>query len=124
MKRLVPTLVLAAFSIGLAFCLATPGLAQTKKTSEKRTVTGCLQKGEEADEFSITGEDGKRYDLTSSAVNLSKHLGHRVTVTGTFKAESAEKEEQEKEEYGKKGGGSEAGDIRVETLKMVSDKCQ
>ena len=87
------------------------------------TVTGCLQKGDEPDEFSITGEDGKTYDLHSTAVNLSKHLGHKVTVTGKFKAESSEKEKAESEEHEKKGA-VEAGEIRVTTLKMVSDTCK
>jgi len=77
-----------------------------------------LQKGDEADEFSITGENGKTYDLRSSTVDLSKHLGHKVTVTGTLKAE------KEKEENEKKEAGAEAGDIRVTSLKMVSDTCK
>lgn len=69
------------------------------------------------------GEDGKTYGLRSKAVNLSQHLGHKVTVTGMFRAESAEKEKGEAEEHEKKEA-SEAGDIRVTGLKMVSDKCQ
>lgn len=56
-------------------------------------------------------------------MNLSQHLGHKVTVTGMFRVESAEKEKGEAEEHEKKEA-SEAGDIRVTGLKMVSDKCQ
>ena len=124
MKRPVRVFSSAVVSLVLGFCVSTAGFAQTKTASEKKTVTGCLQKGDEADEFSITGEDGKRYDLSSSAVDLSKHLGHKVTVTGTFKAESYEKEKGEQEENEKKEGSSEAGDIRVTSLKMVSDSCK
>ena len=47
-----------------------------------------------------------------------KHLGHKVTVTGTLKAESYEKEKEETEEHEKKEA-AEAGDIRVTNLKMV-----
>jgi len=61
--------------------------------------------------------------LRSSAVDLSKHLGHKVTVTGTLKAESYEKEKGEREENEKKEA-VEAGDIRVTNLKMVSDTCK
>ena len=86
-------------------------------------MTGCLQKGDEPGEYSITGEDGKTYGLRSKAVNLSQHLGHKVTITGTLRAESAEKEKGEAEEHEKKEA-VEAGDIRVTDLKMVSDKCQ
>jgi hypothetical protein len=35
---------------------------QSKATKHKAvTVTGCLQKGDEAGEYLITSEDGKRY---------------------------------------------------------------
>ncbi len=56
---------------------------QTKtKGGKSVTVTGWLQKGDEAGEYSVTGEDGKRYGLrASNNVDLSKHLGHKVTVT-------------------------------------------
>jgi len=46
-----------------------------------------------------------------------------VTVTGTLKAESSEKEKGEREENEKKEA-VEAGDIRVTNLKMVSDTCK
>jgi hypothetical protein len=72
---------------------------------------------------SIPSPDGKTYGLRSKTVKLSQHLGHKVTVTGTFKAESAENEKGEAEEHEKKES-TEAGDIRVTDLKMVSDKCQ
>src|SRR5260370_14754732 len=78
MNRLARLLVLVAVPLVLGLWVTSPGFAQKKATGEKRTVTGCLQKGDEADEFSITGEDGKNYDLTSSAVDLGKHLVHKV----------------------------------------------
>lgn len=123
MNRLARLFLLVAISCVL-FCVTSMGLAQTKTTGGKTTVTGCLQKGDEANEFSITGENGKTYDLRSSTVDLSKHLGHKVTVTGSLKAEKYEKEKEEKEENEKKEGGIEAGDIHVTSLKMVSEICK
>src|SRR6266567_3091006 len=113
MNRVVRLLLMAAVAFVLGFYCTPTGFAQEKSAGGKTTVTGCLQKGDEADEFSITGEDGKTYGLRSSAVDLAKHLGHKVTVTGMLKAESYEKEE-----------AVEAGDIRVTNLKMVSDSCK
>src|SRR6267378_2229225 len=93
--------------------------SQTKTKSGKAvTVTGCLQKGDEAGEYSITSEDGKRYGLRSKSVDLSKHLGHKVTVTGTKMRE----EKEEKEE--KQAGGGEYADLQVTNLKMISQSCQ
>ena len=116
----VTTLILACLFAVCVFALA----AGQQKSSTKNgnlTVTGCLQKGDEADEFALTGDDGKLYDLKSSSVKLAEHVGHKVTVSGKFKAEAYEKgEEKEAKERGKK----EAGDITVSSLKMVSSSCQ
>ena len=81
------------------------------KSGQNMTVTGCLAKGAEADEFAIT-QDGKTYGLRSKNVKLADHLGHKVSVTGKFQPE---KDEAEK--------GKEAGDITVTSLKMISTSC-
>ena len=77
-----------------------------------------MQKVDEAGEYSITSRDGKRYGLRSKAVDLSKHLGHKVTVSGTKMRE----EKEEKEE--KRAAGGEYADLRVTNLKVVSQSCQ
>jgi hypothetical protein len=109
--------------LAVGFYVTPTASAQEKTATSKTTVTGCLQKGDEPGEYSITGEDGKTYGLRSKAVNLSQHLGHKVTVMGTLRAESAEKEKGEAEEHEKKEA-AEAGDIRVTSLKMVSEQCK
>lgn len=123
MQKLVRLFALLAFTLALGVYVSPSASAQEKSAGGKTTITGCLQKGDEAGEYSITGEDGKTYGLRSQAVNLSEHLGHKVTVTGTLRPESAEKEKGEAEEHEKKEA-AEAGDIRVTNLKMVSEKCQ
>src|SRR5216110_817537 len=123
MQKFVRFSALLAFAIALGVYVAPNASAQEKSASGKTTMTGCLQKGDEAGEYSITGEDGKTYGLRSKAVNLSEHIGHKVTVMGTLRAESAEKEKGEAEEHEKKEA-AEAGDIRVTSLKMVSEQCK
>jgi len=123
MQKLVQLCALLLFVFALGAYVTPSASAQEKSADSKTIVTGCLQKGDEAGEYSITGEDGKTYGLRSKSVKLSQHLGHKVTITGTLMAESAEKEKGEVEEHEKKGT-TEAGDIRVTDLKMVSDKCQ
>src|SRR5215469_14131223 len=100
-------LLLFVFALG---AYVAPRASAQEKTAGSKTVTGCLQKGDEAGEYSITGEDGKTYGLRSKTVKLSQHLGHKVTVTGTLRAESAEKEKGEAQEHEKKEV-AEAGDI-------------
>ena len=156
MKSLVHLLVFFTVSFAFGFYCTPSGFAQEKSASGKTTVTGCLQKGDEANEFSITGEftafkipdsinnqynahyvDIDVYGTLNFTKNvgvqagyrsldlgyLIKHVGHKVTVTGTLKAESYEKEKGESEEHEKKEA-VEAGDIRVVNLKMVSDSCK
>lgn len=122
MQKLVQLFALLVFVFALG-AYVTPSASAQKKAGSKTTVTGCLQKGDEAGEYSITGEDGKTYGLRSTTVKLSQHLGHKVSVTGTLKPESAEKEKGEAEEH-EKNEAAEAGDIRVTQLKMVSETCQ
>ena len=93
-----------------------------KSANPMRTVTGCLQKGDEPGEFAITGEDGKVWGLRSSAVKLEDHVGHKVTITGSATAES-KAEEKKEGEVEKASNKEEYGDIRVASLKMVSDSC-
>ncbi len=120
MKRDFILTVAACFALATSVFAFAASVQQGEKKAAGKTVTGCLQKGDEADEFSLTGDDGKRYDLRSSAVKLGAHVGHKVTVTGSFKPEGKEKDEDEAKEGGKK----EAGDIQVKSLKMVSSSCK
>jgi len=114
-------------SMVLALLMSLTALAQdtTKPSddqSKTKAVTGCLQKGDQADQFSITGEDGKSWDLRSSTVKLADHVGHQVTVTGspTREAKAEEKKEGQVENAARKEG---LGELRVTDLKMVSPSC-
>ena len=81
------------------------------------TLTGCLQKGNEADVFAVTGGDGRNYELVSSNVKLSAHVGHKVRVSGTLMEEESEEQEGE-------AGERWAGKMYVRSLKMVSETCK
>lgn len=98
--------------------------AKKAPAGPRQTVTGCLQKGDEAGGFMITGEDGKVWEVHGKAVKLAGHVGHTVTVTGSAgkrsKAQEAQLEASEKKEAGEK----EHGDLRVTGLKMVSSSCK
>jgi hypothetical protein len=103
-------------AVSLVFTLFSfSGLAGQEKPKESKgkttTVTGCLQKGDEENEFAIS-EGNKKYELTSRSVALKDHVGHTVTVTGTMKSEKGEEAE------------GWAGQITVTSLKMVSTSCK
>src|SRR5215470_18915304 len=109
-----PKLPLAVLLLCIAVCPVTlwgQDTTASKQVASKARhhqveVTGCLQKSNEAGEFSITGEEGKTWDLRSRSVKLSKHVGHKVAVTGTpyheTRAEEAKEEKAEKNEAAEK----------------------
>jgi hypothetical protein len=109
--RIVSTIILTG-TIGLGLNVGF-GFAKdkaAKMTGQTMTVTGCLkQEPKEKNEYLITGEDGKTWGLKSRTVKLSEHLNHKITVTGKVT---------------KGGHESEAGDLDVSNLQMVSQSCQ
>jgi hypothetical protein len=85
-----------------------------------------VQKGHEPGKMSITGEDGKTWDVTSKSVKLDEHVGHQVTLTGSARRESKAQEKAEEKKEGqveKAAGKEEYGDLSVTDLKMVSETC-
>src|SRR5256885_5977419 len=95
---------LITLSLSVPNVRSVPGLAgQPQQVKPKPVkVTGCLEKGDEENEFVITDKAGKKYEIESKSVALAGHVGHTVTVKGTVLAE--EKGESEaKEEKGEKG---------------------
>ena len=124
-------LIVALFVSLCPVAVRTQETAAPAKTAKpmhsKLTVTGCLQKGESPDEFLITGKNGKTWELHSKTVKLDEHVGHTLTVTGVrhheSKAEEAKEEKIEGKES-KEAEAKEAGDLRVTSLKMVSESCK
>jgi uncharacterized protein DUF5818 len=126
---LVAVLVVSVFPISLRAQESSAQEKSEEKMEHKSTrhtesVTGCLQKGDEAGGFSLTGDDGKMWELSSRKVKLADHVGHKVTVTGVPAHHSKTHEEKMETTEKKEAAGKEYGDLRVSSLKMVSESCQ
>ena len=115
---LIPMLCLSLYPVALIAQTAAP----EKKAEKSQTVTGCLQKGDEAGEFALKGDDGKTWGLRSTSVKLDQHIGHQVTITGstTHETKAEEKKEGQVQNAGSK---AEYADLTVTSLKMVSESC-
>ena len=101
----------------------------TKTTHRKtRTLTGCLQKGEDANEFNLAAKNGGTWELKSDSVNLGDHVGHTVKITGVVSNAKMhgmkEDAKEEMKEHGMKKHATERGHLTVTDLNMVSDSCQ
>jgi hypothetical protein len=101
----------------------------TKTTHKKtRTVTGCLQKAEDAKEYNLTTKDGGSWEVKSDSVKLAPHVGHTMTITGVVSNATLhgvkEDAKSEAKEHGVDKDSTEHGHMTVTNAKMVSDSCQ
>ena len=99
-----------------------------KPKSAVRTITGCLTKGDSADEFMLTGNDGSTWEVKSTKVALADHVGHTVKATGVVSnAKLHNLKEDAKDmatDSGMKKDDSEHGHLKITSVKMVSDSCK
>jgi hypothetical protein len=93
-----------------------------KSHAKSRSITGCLQNGDNSNEYKLIAKDGGRWDLKSDSVNMSEHVGHSVKVTGVVSNSTAHnmKEDMKK---GVDKDSKETGDMTVTNLTMVSNSC-
>jgi hypothetical protein len=100
----------------------------TKTTHKKtRTLTGCLQKGDDAHEYKLTTAKGGTWEIKSDSLKLGDHVGHTVTITGVVSNATLhgakEDAKAEAKEHGVDKDSTEHGHMTVTYLKMVRDTC-
>src|SRR5437773_12112392 len=89
MQRFTKFAVAAVVALGLAsFPTIVGAKGQKKSGGGSHSMTGCLQKGDDPNTFKLTNVEGtgpKNVEIVSmaSGVDLTPHVGHKVTVTGT-----------------------------------------
>src|SRR6202047_1224779 len=122
-----------AMVVALFVFTSTAGLANaqdTTKTTHKktRTLTGCLQKGDDANEYKLTTPKGSSWEIKSHGVNLGEHVGHTVRGTGVVSHDKMhgmkEDTKSEAKEHGVDKDSTEHGHMTVTDLSMVSETCQ
>jgi ABC-type sugar transport system substrate-binding protein len=121
--------------IAMAFLALFAGAAalattqDTTKTTHKktRTLTGCLQKGDDANEYKLTTTKGGTWEIKSDTVTLGDHVSHTVTITGVVSNATLhgakEDTKAEAKEHGMDKDSTEHGHMTVTHLKMVSESC-
>jgi hypothetical protein len=128
MKVKIAMAFLALFMFAGAAGLATA--QDTTKTTHKkaRTLTGCLQKGDDANEYQLTTAKGGTWEVKSDSLKLGDHVGHRVTITGVVSNAKMhgmkEDAKAEAKEHGMGKNYTEHGHMTVTNLTMVSDSCK
>jgi hypothetical protein len=125
MKTKVCSLLVLSFVIAV---IAFSNPAQAKSKSDVRTITGCLTKGDSADEFLLTGNNGSTWEVRSSDVALADHVGHTVAATGAVSNSTMHNMKEDTKDMaadaGMKKNNTEHGHMTITSLKHVSDTCQ
>jgi hypothetical protein len=126
MKTAIAFLTLLLFA-GTATLASAQG---AKKTTHKktRTLTGCLQKGDDANEYRLTTAKGSTWEIKSDDLKLGDHVSHTVTVTGVVSNAAMhgmkEDAKAEAKEHGMDKHSAEHGHLTATNLTMVSDTCK
>src|ERR1700738_1309587 len=108
--------------LGVFVFASTAGLATAQDTTETthkktRTLRGCLQKGDDANEYRLTTAKGGTWEIKSDGVSLGEHVGHTVRVTGVVSHAKMhgmkEDAKSEAKEHGMDKDSSEHGHMTV-----------
>jgi hypothetical protein len=82
-----------------------------KPESVTVNTTGCLVRTDKAHQYSITDESGKTFELLSGdGINMKKHVGQKVMVTGIMTKE-------------RKGAREGVEYLRVDQVKRIDKSC-
>jgi len=120
--KAIATAVLVLGMMGGAAGLSAQTEEPKKPTHENvRVVTGCVAK--DGDDYKLTAKDGSSWEVKSDAIDIAKHVGHTVTVTGAVdNAGLHGAKEDVKGTFDK--NAKEHGHMTVTKLKMDSDSCK
>ena len=101
-----------------------------KPADKPHTMTGCLEKGADATTFRLTNVEGagpKTVELQADASKkLAAHVGHKIAVTGTDvdPMTTAKGPAGKPEPSPAPTPGAPEHQMRVNSVKMVSETCQ
>jgi hypothetical protein len=117
--------------VGLAatWAVAQYDNADSKSKSDVRTITGCLSKGDSANEFVLTANDGSTWEVRDKGnVGLANHVGHTVSAKGVVSNAKMHNMKEDAKDAAKDSGmkkdSTEHGHLKVTDVTMVSDSCQ
>lgn len=129
MTNNVSRLLLCVVLLGLTsvWALAQDELSNSK--SEVRSITGCLTKAGNGDEYLLTANDGSTWEIhANDSVNLAEHVGQRVEVKGTVSHEKMHNMKEDAKEMGHDAGmknnTAEHGHLSVTHVHKAGGSCE
>ena len=126
LKQLQQFAGVSVLVVGLSGLMSAQQNASKSSDSSMKTksITGCVNKGQEAGGYFLKDDNGKTWELTDSDAKVADHVGHKVTLTGMSTKETKSEEAKIATAEKAEGNGKHSGDFRVSSVKMISDSCQ
>lgn len=126
LNNLALCLILVCF--GVPWAIGQDTTSKPKPKAAVRSITGCLSKGDSADEFLLTGRDGSTWEVRSSRVALADHVGHTIEASGVVSHAKVHNIKEDAKDMatdsGMKKDDSEHGHMKIAAVKMVNDSCK
>jgi hypothetical protein len=114
--------------LGTSSALAQDTGSTPKPKAHVRTITGCLSKGDSADEYQLTGTNGSTWEVRSDKVTLADHVGHTIRATGVVSNAKLHNLKEDAKDAAKDSGvkksDTEHGHLTITSMKMVSESCK
>ena len=127
MKKFIFCLILAALSTSWVVAQDKDDASNSDSKAKVRSITGCLTKGDSADEYQLTGNDGSTWEVRSDKVALADHVGHQVTATGVVSHSKMHNLKEDTKgaakDSGMKKSDREHGHLTITDVQMVSTSC-
>ncbi len=100
-----------------------------KSKSEVRSITGCLTKGDSANEYLLTGNDGSTWEVhANNSVDLASQVGHTVEAKGVVSNSKMHNMKEDAKDAAKDSGmkksDTEHGHLTVTHVRMIGESCQ
>ena len=129
MTNKINRLLLCATLLGLTSVWA---LGQDTADSAKgsvRTITGCLTKSGNGNEYLLTGADGSTWEThANNSVNLADHVGQTVEAKGVVSHVTMhnmkEDAKQMSNDAGMKNNTAEHGHLKITDIHKVGGSCE
>ncbi len=114
---------------GLTSAWAIAQDTDTKSKGEVRSITGCLSKGDSANEFLLTANDGSTWEVHSNnSVDLANHVGHTIEAKGVVSHTKMHNMKEDAKDAAKDSGmkknSTEHGHLKVTDVRMIGESCQ
>lgn len=125
----VSRLLLCVILVGLTSLWALAQDESANSKGEVRSITGCLSKSGNGDEYVLTATDGSTWEMhANDAVNLASHLGQTVEVKGVVSHEKMHDMKEDAKgmghDAGMKNNTAEHGHLKPTDVRKVGSSCE